>query len=139
MGNLGQLAAALGGELGDRHPDRLALGDRVEAEAGIADRLVDRPGEGAVPDLDQKHPRLGRRNGADLVQRHRRAIGLDGDRLEQADRCPAGAQAGKFVLEDFDSAMHPALQLLEIDGGGLCHDMNSLSRPSPGPRRSINP
>ena len=39
---LGELLAALLGQLGDRQADHLAVGDRVEAEAGRADRLFDR-------------------------------------------------------------------------------------------------
>ena len=41
-GELGQVLAALLGQRRDRDAQGLAVDDRVEAEAGVADRLLDR-------------------------------------------------------------------------------------------------
>ena len=46
---LGELLAALFGQLGDRQTDHLPIGDRIEAEAGRANRLFDRT------DVDRSH------------------------------------------------------------------------------------
>ena len=48
--------------------------------------------------------------GADLrerLQRRRRAIGLDAQRIDQARIGPAGADAGQGVLEHVDGLFHP--------------------------------
>ena len=83
---LGQLLAALLGQLGDRQADHLAVGDRIEAETGGADRLFNRADVRAVPHLHRQHPRFGGRHGRHLVQRHVRAVDLDMDRIEQGSR-----------------------------------------------------
>ena len=65
----------------------------------------------AVPDLHRQHPRLGHRDGRDLVERHVGAVDLDMDRIEQGGRGAAGAQAAEIVLQRLDRAVHAALQV----------------------------
>ena len=93
MGKLGQLLAAFLGQVRDRQPDILAVDDRVDAEARITDRLLDRADVLTVPDLDRKHARLRNADAAHLVQRHRRAVNLDVDRLEEVGAGASGAEA----------------------------------------------
>ena len=57
--DLRQFRAALAGERRDRDAQRLAVDDRVEAEIGGADRLVDGADDGLVPHLHRDHARLG--------------------------------------------------------------------------------
>ena len=89
---LGQLLAALLGQLGDRQADHLAVGDRVEPETGRADRLLDRP------TLERSHTCTDsmRGSGADTVATWfsgmLRAVNLDLDRIEQRGRRAPGAQ-----------------------------------------------
>src|SRR5688572_14197163 len=67
--DLGQLGAPLLAELGDRHAHQLAVAGRVEAEAAVADRLLDRAHQRTVPDVDRDHARLWDVHRADLGQR----------------------------------------------------------------------
>src|SRR3546814_4399977 len=56
---LGQFLAALLRQIGDRQPQRLSIGDRVEPKPRRADRLVDRADIGFIPHLqDRKSTRL---------------------------------------------------------------------------------
>ena len=111
---LGELVAALRGELGDRDADHLAVRRRVEAEAGVADRLGGRRHQALVPDADGQQARLGRAHRADLVERHALAVGLDLHRVEQVDRGAAGAQAGELLLQRVHRAVHALLEFLEV-------------------------
>ena len=94
-----------------------AVGDRVEAEPGRADRLFDRADVRLVPHLHRQHARLGRRDGRDLVERHVRAVDLDRHRIEQRGRGAAGAQAAEIVLQRLDRAVHAALEIGLVIGG----------------------
>src|SRR3546814_2039461 len=55
---LGQFLAALLRQIGDRQPQRLSIGDRVEPKPRRADRLVDRADIGFIPHLHAQHPRF---------------------------------------------------------------------------------
>ena len=119
VGELGELLAALLGQIGDRQADVLAVDDRIDAEPGIADRLFDRADIRPVPDLDREQARLGHGDGRDLVERHVGAIDLDVDRLDQRGRGAARAQAAEIVLQRLDRAVHPALQVRLVIGRHL--------------------
>src|SRR5690242_8146874 len=63
-----ELLAPLLGQLGDRKPDHLAVGDRIEAQPRRADRLFDRADIRAIPYLHGKHSRFRGRHGRQLVE-----------------------------------------------------------------------
>jgi hypothetical protein len=94
------------GEVGDRQADHLAVRDRVDTEAGGADRLFDGVEVGAVPHLHRQHARLGHRHGRNLVDRHVGAVNIDIDAIEQRGRRATCAQAAQIVLERVHGAGH---------------------------------
>src|SRR5437879_11379684 len=65
------LPSALLGQWWNGHPDDLAVVGRVEAVAGVANRLLDRRELAAVVDLDHEQARFGGGDLGQLVQRRR--------------------------------------------------------------------
>src|SRR6478609_4429119 len=59
LGDLDVLLATLLGELREHAPDHLAVVGRVDAEVGVADRLLDGLHRALVVGLDEDDPRLG--------------------------------------------------------------------------------
>src|SRR4051794_8916866 len=114
--DLDHLLAALLVHLGDAEPDHLTLGQRVEAEVRIPDRLLDRVHHASVPDLNAEQPRLGHADGRDLADRHHRPVSLDLDRVEEVRRGAAGTQAPEIVLQRVDGALHATLHIAQIEG-----------------------
>src|SRR6478609_3667726 len=84
LGDLDVLLATLLGELREHAPDHLAVVGRVDAEVGVADRLLDGLHRALVVGLDEDHPRLGRGERGELLERRRRAVVLGGDLAEHA-------------------------------------------------------
>ncbi len=122
MRRLRQLGATLRGELRDRHAHQLPIGGRIQPEPGIADRLLDRADQAAVPHLHGEHARLRRTHGADLIERRVRPVGRHLHRFEQAGMRAPGAQSGELALERVQRAIHAACQvLLQLVEIGLCH------------------
>src|SRR5690606_19344029 len=117
MRDLDQLLAPLLVELRQRDAQIGAVDDGVEAEIGFADRPVDRADELLVPDRNREHARFRHADGGHLGDRHRRAIGLDHDRVEQVGGGATRAQRGEVMLEGGYRAVHAPLQILEIDSG----------------------
>ncbi len=113
VGDLGQVAAALFVQLGQRHADHLPFPHRVEPQAAVADGLFDRIGELTVPDLHAQHARLRHGDGGQLVQRRARAIGFHRHRFEQAGAGAAGAQASQLVAQRGDRFLHAGLEIVE--------------------------
>jgi hypothetical protein len=83
-GQFHQIAPTLLGERGNGNAQVLAFDHRIEAEARIADGLFHRHHHRLVPDADRDRSRLGNRDGAQLADRHARAVGLDMHLIEQA-------------------------------------------------------
>src|SRR5579885_2933840 len=109
---LRELLAPLAAELGDRDAHELAVRLGIDPEIGLADRLLDRGDQAAVPDLDRDHARLRHADGAHLVERHLAAIGLDHHRVQQMDGGAAGAQARELPAQRLQRAVHTPLQLV---------------------------
>jgi hypothetical protein len=122
--DLHHLLAALLVHLGDAQADHLALGLRVEAQVGFADRLFHGGHHAAIPHLDAEQARFRHVDGGDLGDRHGGAVGVHLDRIEQVRRGPPGAQAAQVVLESIDRALHAALHIGEVKGH--CHRIFSL-------------
>ena len=72
-GQLDVLLAPLLGQLRQRDPDDVAVVGRVDAEIGVADRLLDRGHRGLVVRGDQDHPGVRHLEGGELLQRGRRS------------------------------------------------------------------
>src|SRR5690606_4168437 len=114
-GDLGQFLATLLVEFRYGNTDRGAVDHRVQAQIGIADRLLDGRHEALVPDLYGQHARFRDADGADLVHRHLGAVGVDVDRLEQA-RCGAtGTKAAELLAQHGNRALHPAPDFRDIE------------------------
>src|SRR3546814_8693242 len=113
-GDLGQFLAALLVQFGDRNADQGAVRLRIKAESAGGDRLLHRLHVRLVPDLHADHARLGHTDRADLVDRHHAAVDVDADRIEHADRGPAGTPTDEFVLQPLDSLAHAAFDFLAI-------------------------
>ena len=103
--DLDHFLAALLVHLGNAQADDLSLGLRVEAEIGFADRLFDRRHHAAIPDLHAQQAGLRHAHGRNLRDRHRSAVGVHLDRIEQGWRGASGAQAAEVVLEGIDGAL----------------------------------
>ncbi len=71
---------------------------------------------------------FGRRDGADLVDRHRVAIGLDRHRIEQRGAGPAGPQTGEFALQRGDGALHAAVHVFLVVCVGHGHSPRSRAK-----------
>ena len=87
-GDLDQFAAALLGELREHDADDRAVVGRVDAEIGVADRLLDRAELRGVVGLDDRHPRLGDVHRRHLRDRRRRAVVVDDQPGEAVRRWP---------------------------------------------------
>ena len=74
-------------------PQGGAVGDRVQTQVGVADRLLHGDYKALVPHVHGDHPGLWHANGADGIEGHRRAVGFHMDRLHQAHIGAAGAKA----------------------------------------------
>ena len=81
----------------------------VQAQIGGADGLLDGADLGDVPGLDGDQRRLGNVQVADLVERRGRAVVIDADVVENADRRAAGADGGHVVLQIVDGLLHASL------------------------------
>jgi len=103
--DLDVLLAALLGELGEHDADRLAVAGRVDAEVGVADRLLDGVQRTRIEWADQHHPRLRRLERRQLLQRGRGAVVL-GLQLVEHRRVGAAGSHGREILPG------------EIDGSG---------------------
>jgi hypothetical protein len=126
VGDLHHLLAALLVHFGDAQANDLALGLGIEAEIGLADRLLDRRNHAPVPHLHGQEARLRDAHGRDLGDRHGRAVGIDLKRIEQARRGAAGPQAAEVVLQGIDGALHAALHVTKIERG-CRHRFRSLN------------
>src|SRR5437879_2118963 len=112
--DLDQLFAALLGERRDGDADDVAVVGGREAEVGREDRFLDRLEEALVPRLHGQELRLGRRHGADLVERHLAAVRFDLHQIEQRRRGPAGAHCGEFALHGLHGFVHQLLRVSDV-------------------------
>src|SRR3546814_14993050 len=110
-GDLGEFDAALFRQGRDRHAHELAVAGRVEAEAGIADRLLDGTHHAAVPYLHGDHAPRGHGDRGDLVQRHAGPVGVALDRLAQGGGGAAPPQDAAALLQRFYGAGPGALPI----------------------------
>ncbi len=103
----------------------------VPSMIGLKPRLDSRIARSTAPtiDLSQTETEIMRGSGTDdgrhLVERHRRAVGRNLDRIEQIARGAPGAQRSEIVLEGGDRAVHAPMQVIEI------HAVRHFSSPSP--------
>ena len=110
-----------------------AVGDRIEPEVGLADRLLDGPDLALVPDLHGDGARIGRGDGRHLVDRHALPVDVDDDGVEQMHAGAPGAQPAELLLERVDGAAHAALEFLDVEfaGGHGPLPWSSILQPPP--------
>ena len=121
--HLDQIAAPLLGERRQGHADEVALRRRIEAEIRLADGLLDGRGEPLVERLHREQPRLGRRDQADLIERHLAAVGLDPHQVEQRGGRLAAPDGGQLPLGGFDRLVHRFARVLGQLGNGAHRTM----------------
>ncbi|MNI45591.1 hypothetical protein D3C73_1000270 [compost metagenome] len=115
MRNLDQRLAALFIEFRQRDAKVLPIDDRVEAKVRFANGTFYSPNHGLVPDRDTQHAGLRHGDVRHLIQRHARAVGLNGNRIQNVGRRATGSQRRDIALEGIDCAFHAALDVVEID------------------------
>src|SRR5262249_21600172 len=81
--DLDEILAPLLGQLRDRQADQLAVVRRRQAEVGLLDRPLDRGDRVRVERLDRQHPRLGRADRRQLLERRLLAVVVDLAAVEQ--------------------------------------------------------
>src|SRR6185312_15077347 len=114
VGELDEFLAALFVQFGQRNADELAVGLRVEAEARVADRLIDRLDQTFVPDLNGDETRFRGTDGSNLVDWRDIAVGLDFHGVEQRSARAAGPQAVEFAFYRGNRTVHATVQFVFI-------------------------
>ena len=112
----------------------------VPSRIGLKPRLDSRIARSTAPttDLSQTETEImrgsGTDDGRDLVDRHRRAVCRDLDRIEQIAGGAPGAQRSEIVLEGRDRAVHAPMQVVEIHAvGHFTSPSRSISAPASKP------
>src|SRR3712207_5953910 len=82
---LGQLLAPLLVDLRQRQPDHVTVVGRRNTQVGLLDRLLDHAERATVPGLDRQQARLRHGYGGELIDRHRRAVVVDADVVDETD------------------------------------------------------
>src|SRR5688500_15035549 len=126
--DLHEVAPALLVQRRQRHPDDAALRRRIEAEIGLADRLLDDLHLALVDGRDEERARLGRGDRRDLVQRHLLAVHLDAHGVEHRRRRLAGAHGGELLPRALHGAVHRRARVL--------HDLRDGAHRTRVPTRS---
>src|SRR3954453_6421338 len=108
-----QLLAPLLGQLGDRQADHVAVVAGRQPQVGLHDRLLDRLDRALVVGRHREHPRLGRRDVRQLLQRRLRAVVVDAHAVEQARGRAAGAHGAELRLRGVDGLRHATLRVVE--------------------------
>ena len=90
-----------------------SLRRRLEAEAGLADRLLDDLDLALVERRDDDDARLRRVDRRHLVERHQLAVHLDLDRVEHARRRLARADGRELVFDMGDVFVHRRARVFE--------------------------
>src|SRR5215469_5406014 len=139
LDHLHVLAATLLGERRDGHPDHLAVVGRVETDPGVPDGLLDRAHLAPVVDLDDEHPRLGRGDLGELVQRGRGAVVRHVDPLDQHRIGAARSDRLQLLLQVLDGLVHPCLGLFEDPVRAHAPTPTSVPMGSPQTTRSMLP
>src|ERR1700737_3090783 len=106
LGLLYKVAAPLLGQLWDRHPDHVAVVGRVDAEVGVADRLLDRGQLRLLVRLDHDEPRFRHVDARQLRDRGHRAVVVDVDPGEHAGVRAAGANRRQIVAGHGNGLLH---------------------------------
>ena len=104
--DLDELLAPLLGQRRHRNADDVAGGRRIQAEVGVADRLFDHRDHLLLPRLHRDRSRVGERDVRALADRHRRAVVVDLDVIEEARVRAAGADLAEVVLQRLDRLLH---------------------------------
>ncbi|MPM16582.1 hypothetical protein SDC9_62963 [bioreactor metagenome] len=110
LGELRVLLAPLGGQLGQHAADGDAVVGRVDAQVGVADRLLHGVDRTAVVRRDEDHPGLGHVERGQLLQRRRGAVVLSGQLVEHRRMGPAGPDGGELLLGELDCMVHLGLR-----------------------------
>src|SRR5690606_7649618 len=115
MGDLDKFLAPFLVELGQRNAQIRTIDDRIEAQIRLPYGTIDRLDHRLVPHADGNHARLGHADRGDLINRHGGAVGIDMDGIKEVGRSTPGTQRAEIVLEGAHRAVHPPLQILEIN------------------------
>src|SRR6185437_1541375 len=95
-----------------RHADDAALRARIEAEVGLADRLLDRLELTLVVRSDQERPRVGRCDTCDLIELHLLSVDVDANTVEHVRRRLAGPDRAELALGVLDRLVHGSTGVL---------------------------
>src|SRR5712691_9775569 len=120
-----KLLAALFGERRNGNAHQLAVVRRIQAEVGRANSFLDINELRRVPRLHGEHLRLRRMHGSHLVERRRRAVIIDGHRVEQAHRRASGAHGGQLPAHVVDRMLHARLGF--FDDVFFCHSSSTIA------------
>src|SRR3954463_5851654 len=128
-----QVLAPLLGQLRDRQADHVAVVTRRQPEVVLHDRLLDRLDRALVVGRPREHPRLGRRDVRQLLQRRLRAVVVDAYAVEQRRRRATGAHGPELRLRGVDRLGHPALRVVEelVDQLAFAHVETRVPTRSP--------
>src|SRR5215813_8269866 len=96
---LGDLLAPLLGERRDGQADYLAIVHRGETQVRLAERLLHVLEQALLPGLHRDQPRLGNGEAGHAAQRGGRAVVVDPDPLEEAERGATGTDFRQLALE----------------------------------------
>ena len=108
---LGELLAALLGQLREDQADGAAVVLRIDAEIGRENGLLNGLEGGGVPRLDEQAAGIGRADGGDLVDGRVCAVILDGDAVKHGGIRLAGADGGQLLGQELAGALHSALKI----------------------------
>ena len=106
-----QLLALLDRQRRDVEPDHLAVGVGRQAQVAGLDRLDDVADHRRIERADQDLLRLGRAQVGQLLQRRRRAVIVDPDRVDQPRVRPARPDAPELVGQQGHALLHPVFRL----------------------------
>src|SRR5579883_938576 len=108
---LDEVLAALLRQRGNGKTDRLAVIGRVQPQIGGADGLLDGADLRHIPGLDRDEGRLGDVQIGKLIERRGSTVVVHPDVVQEAQRSPARANGGHFVLQVRHGLFHARSQV----------------------------
>src|SRR5271157_4918909 len=111
LDTVGQLLPLLDGQGRYVEPNHLAVGVGRQAQVARLDRLDDVADHRRIKRPDQDLLRLRRAQVRELLERRRRAVIIDPDRIDQARVRPSGPDTPELVGQKGDALFHPVFRL----------------------------
>src|SRR5215210_5320491 len=130
--HLDQILPAFLRQGGQRHPDQVSLGGRVESQIGVSDSLLDGLAKRFVEGLNREQAGLGSVDHRDLIQRYVAPVGLDSNDIEQRGARLAAADGGELPL----GALHRLVHQLAAVFGEFRYSAHRTMVPTRSPWRT---